>query len=148
MDNNYTIDNSTKLAHDLTKLTISDSHRLITLDIKDLYVNIPITETIDIFRTQLLKQKNKNITEQICTLLEIVLQQNCFEFQEQIYRPTKGVAMLSPISGVTAEIYLQHLEQSHVKFLLNSKHINFYAQYVDDSLIIYEASCTNLDAIT
>jgi len=43
-------------AHDLTKLTISDSHRLITLHIKDLYVNIPITETIDIARTDLLKQ--------------------------------------------------------------------------------------------
>ena len=48
LDNFYTIDNSLKLAHDLTKLTISNSHRLITLDIRDLYVNIPILETIDI----------------------------------------------------------------------------------------------------
>jgi sugar phosphate isomerase/epimerase len=56
--------------------------------------------------------------------------------------------MGSPISGITAEIFLQHLEQSHVKFLLDSKHINFYARYVDDILIIYDASCTNLDAIT
>ena len=109
MDNNYTIDNWTKLAHDLTKLTISDSHRLITLDIKDLYVNIPTTETIDIARMQLLKHNNKNITEQICTLLEMILQQNYFEFQEQIYLPTKGVTMGSPISGITAEIFIQHL---------------------------------------
>jgi hypothetical protein len=78
MDNHYTIDNSTKLAHDLTELTISDSHRLITLDIKDLYINIPITENTDIARAQLLKHNNKNITEQ-------VLQQNYLEFQEQIY---------------------------------------------------------------
>ena len=105
MDNNYTIDNSTKLAHDLSKLTISDSHRLITLDIKDLYVNIPITETTDFARTQLLKHNNKNITEKIYTLLEMILQEN-FEFQEQIYRPTKGVVMGSPISGITAEIFL------------------------------------------
>jgi len=77
-DNNYTTDNSTKLAHDLTKFTISDSHGLITLDIKDLYVNIPITETIDIARTHLLKHNNKNIKEEICTLLEMVLQQNYF----------------------------------------------------------------------
>jgi hypothetical protein len=104
MDNNYTIDNSTKLAHELTKITISNSHRLITLDIKDLYVNIPTTETIDIIRMQLLKHNNKNITEQICILLEMILQQNYFELQEQIYRPTKGVAMGSLISGITAEI--------------------------------------------
>ena len=56
---------------------------------KDLYVKIPITETIDIARAQLLKCNNKNITEQICTQLEMVLQQNYFEFQEQIYRPIK-----------------------------------------------------------
>ena len=141
MDNSYTIDNSTKLAHDLTKLTISDSHRLIDLDIRDLYVNIPITETIDIARAQLLKQNNNNITEQICTLLEMVLQQNYLEFQAQIYQ-------LTPISGITAEIFLRNLEQSHLNLLLDSKHITFYARYVDDILIIYDASRNNLDAIT
>jgi len=45
----------TKPANDLVKLTINDKHRLITLDIKDLYVN-PTKETTDITRTQILKQ--------------------------------------------------------------------------------------------
>jgi len=148
LDNLYTIDNSVKLAHDLTKLKISNSHRLNTLDIKDLYFNIPILETIDISRTQLLKHNNKNTTEQICKLLKMVLQQNYFAFQEQIFQPTKGVAMRSPISGITAEIFLQHLEQSYVRSLLDSKHITFYARYVDDILIIYDASRTNTDTIT
>ena len=130
MDNLYTIDNFVKLAHDLTKLTISNSHGLITLDIKDLYVNIPILETVDIARTQLLKNDDRNTTEQICKLLEVVLQQNYFAFQEQVYQPTKGVAMGSRISGITAEIFLQYLEQSHVRSLLDSKHITFYARYV------------------
>jgi hypothetical protein len=56
LHNLYTVDNSTQLAHDLTKLNIHNNHRLITLDIKDLYVNIPIRETIGIARNQLLKQ--------------------------------------------------------------------------------------------
>jgi len=46
-DNHHTIISSTTLAQDLTKLNINTKHRLITLDIKDLFVNIPITETID-----------------------------------------------------------------------------------------------------
>jgi len=58
----------------------------------------------------------------------MVLQQNCFAFQEQIYQPTKGAAMESPISGITAEIFLQNLEQSHVTSLLDSKHTSFYAR--------------------
>jgi len=86
----YTIDNSVKLAHDLTKLTTRNSQRLIALDIKELYVNIPILETIHIARAQLLKHNDKNTTEQICKLLEMVLQQNYFTFQVQISIPTKG----------------------------------------------------------
>ena len=50
------------LAQDLTRLNINNKHRLITLDIKDLYVNIPITETIDITTTQLLKHNNPETT--------------------------------------------------------------------------------------
>jgi len=38
--------NSTKLVYDLNKLKIKDSNRLITLDIKDIYINLPITEII------------------------------------------------------------------------------------------------------
>jgi len=55
--------------------------------------------------------------------------------------------MGSPISGITAKIFLQHLELFHIKSLLDSKHITFYARCVDDILIIYDASRTDLDAI-
>ena len=78
----------------------------------------------------------------------MVLQQNYFTFQEQIYQPTKGVALGSSFSGITAEIFLQHLEQSHVRSLLVFKPITFHARYVDDILIIYDASHTNTDTTT
>jgi hypothetical protein len=55
--------------------------------------------------------------------------------------------MGSPISGITAEIFLQHLEHSHIKFLLHSKLIAFHAQYVDAILMVYNATRTNPDAI-
>jgi len=109
LDNHYTVVNSTTLAQDLTRLNINCKHRLITLDIKDLYVNIPIAETIDTITTQSLKHNNPETTTQICTLLGVILQQNYFIFQEQIYQPDKGVAMGSPISGTIAEVFLQHL---------------------------------------
>jgi len=48
LGNHYTVVHSVILAQDLTELNISNKHRLTTMDIKDLYVNIPITETIDI----------------------------------------------------------------------------------------------------
>ena len=128
LGNQYTVVNSVTLAQDLMKLNISNKHRLITMDINDLYVNIPITETIDITTTQLLQHNYPETTAQIFTLLGVILQQNYFIFQEKIYQPGKGIAMCSPISGTIAESFLQHLEQIYIKPLIDTKHILFYTR--------------------
>jgi hypothetical protein len=64
-------------------------------------------------------------------------------FQDQIFQPQKGVAMGSPISGTMAEVFLQKLENKHVKHLLDTNDIIFYTEYVDDILMIYDATRTN-----
>jgi len=147
LDNSYTVENSTKLANDLSKITLKDSYRLITLDIKDLYVNIPIQETLQTARSQLLKHNDRTFTDRLCSLLETILNQNYFTYQNQTYRPTKGVARGSPISGLVAELLLQSLERTHIKPLLDTKHIILYTRYIDDLLIIYNAAQINLDTI-
>jgi len=148
LDNYYTIVNSSTLAQDLTQLNITNKHRLITLDIKDLYVNIPIAQTIDTATTQLLKHNDPETTAQMCTLLEVILQQNYFIFLEQIYQHDKGLAMGSPISGTVAEIFLQHLEHIYSRPLIETKRILLYTHYIDDILIIYYTEATNHDYLT
>jgi hypothetical protein len=86
-------------------------------------------------------------TNQIITLLEVILRQNYFAFQGQIYQPDKGMAMGYPVSGTMAKIFIQHLEDAHIKHLLDSKDITFYSRYVDDIFIIYGSSHTNPNAI-
>jgi len=56
--------------------------------------------------------------------------------------------MGSPISGLTAEIFLQSLEHTHIKPLLDSKRIIFSTRYTDDNLIIYNTAQTNKGTIT
>lgn len=51
--------NSTQLAHDLKELKIADSYRLITPDMKDLYVNTPSEETIHVSKALLTNNKNR-----------------------------------------------------------------------------------------
>jgi hypothetical protein len=53
--------------------------------------------------------------------------------------------MGSPISGIIAEIFLQHIENRHIKQLLDSKIITFYTIYVDDIFIIYDTNRTTTD---
>jgi len=54
--------------------------------------------------------------------------------------------MGSPLSGTMAEIFLQYLENSHIKPLLDSRRISFYSLYVD-ILVIYDATGTNPETI-
>jgi len=89
-----------------------------------------------------------DFTDKICNLIEAMLNQNYFTYQNQVSRPTKEVAMCFPISGIIAEIFLQSLERTHFKPLLDKKHIIFYTRYIDDILIIYDTAQMNLDTIT
>lgn len=52
--NNHYVINSTNLANDLTKLKVHKNHKMITFNTKDLYVNIPIDETLNIIKPKLL----------------------------------------------------------------------------------------------
>jgi hypothetical protein len=136
LENQYNVIKSNTLAKDLIQLKINNKHRLLTLDIKDLCVNLPTKETINITKTQLLMHNNKHTANQIIMLLETILEQNYFTFHNQIYQPDKGVAMDSPILGAVAKIFPQQLEKTHIKHLIDSKHLIFYVRYVVDILII------------
>ena len=55
----YNVVNSTILTQEFKQLKLNNNHRLITFDVKDLYVNIPTTETLNIAKTMLDTQKKK-----------------------------------------------------------------------------------------
>jgi len=133
---------STALANDLTKLKIDENYRMITFDIKDLYVTIPIQETFRSAKTLLLENNNEHTSKQMITLLEVTLQQNYFSFCNNIYQPEKAVSMGSPISNTVTEIFLQDLENTHLKQILDAQNINIYDRYVDDILLIYNTKHT------
>jgi hypothetical protein len=130
----------------LTNLKISKIHKLITYELKDLYVNIPIEETLTITKSRLLKSNDTQTTQQIITLMRLVLSQNYFTFQNKVYQPEKGVSMGPPISSTIAEIFPQYIEDIHIKQLLDTKNI-FYTLYVDSILILYDTKITHPNLI-
>ena len=46
-----------------------------------------------------------------------------------------------------AEIFLQHLENTHVKHLIEAKFLSYYTRYVYDILVIYDSTITTTDSI-
>jgi hypothetical protein len=61
--------------------------------------------------------------------------------------PPKGVAMGLPLAGTIAGIFLQYLENVHIKHLIESNILTFYTRYVDDILVIYDSTFTTPDSI-
>jgi len=129
---------------DLYNIRTNENHTLITLDIKDLYVNLPVQGIIQITKFWLNKDSCDNtITEQTLHILEIILEQNYFQYNGQYYQPDKSIAMGSPISSTLAEIYLLYLEEIYVKLWLENREIILYKRYIDDILIIYDQTKTD-----
>ena len=52
-----------------------------------------------------------------------------------------------PISSTTAEIFLQHMENTLIKQLFDTQNIVFYTRYVDDILLIYNSQHTTPETI-
>jgi len=50
--------------------------------------------------------------------------------------------MGSPVSGTMAEIFLQHLEETIIKQLIDTKTLSFYTRYVDDIFLICDSART------
>jgi hypothetical protein len=55
--------------------------------------------------------------------------------------------MGAPTSGIIAEFFLQNLEDTHLTHLSNEHKIVRYFRYVDDILIIYDSSHTDINSI-
>ena len=100
---------------------------MMTLDIKDMYVNLPTEGILRAAKTGLQKTANGlEMNKQVMILLSIIMEQNYFQYNKQCYKPQKGIAMGSPLSGYLAEIYIQGIEETDVKQWLESKEIIYY----------------------
>ena len=103
--------NSVQLTKSLSEIPLCSQSRFVFLDIKDMYTNIPINETLDIIKNQLQGlQYDSTIFHQLITLLSVSLKQNYFRYNQNFYEQTDGLPMSSPLSPIMSEIFLQYLE--------------------------------------
>jgi peptide methionine sulfoxide reductase MsrA len=70
-----------------------------------------------------------------------------FQFQEQIYKQTTGLAMGAPSSPTFSEIHLQYKEHSTIYEILLKHNILGYFRYVDDILIVYDTKQTDITEV-
>jgi len=77
----YANKNSYEIAQELNNILINKHSRMITLDIKDLYVNFPIQNILHITKCWLNKHNSSNaIREQSLNLLKVIPKPNYFQY--------------------------------------------------------------------
>jgi hypothetical protein len=57
----------------------------------------------------------------------------------------EGLAMGAPTSAILSEIYLQYIEHTYIYHTLQKPNITNYHRYVDDILITYDSTKTNIN---
>ena len=124
IENNHTVKNVTDFIRKVNNIKLFPNYKLVSLDIVNLYTNIPINDTLNILRDNLMKcnKLNTQAIDELLNLLEVILKQNYFEFNDRFYSQRDGLAMGSPLSGLLADIYLNHYENTHL--FSNNNHKN------------------------
>ena len=128
-------------------LTVEPDTLLVIIDVKSLYTCIPHKEGIQTCAEALENSKANNSdqpdTNTLVTLLEIVLKNNTFEFNNKSFIQLQGTAMGTKLSPAYANIFMNKLEQT----ILSSAPFkpSYYKCYIDDILILWPHSITELN---
>jgi hypothetical protein len=136
----YNVKNSKICAERIKELDIHSTYRMLTLDITNLYTNIPNKEVIELITTELQDNSHYdvNIRNEVTELIKVTTKQ---EFEDTVWQQENGTPMRSPISSIFAEIFLQNLEMKFYPHLICSRwRIQFIGKYVDDVLIICDST--------
>jgi hypothetical protein len=88
---------------------------------------------------------HNDVIQEIEILTNLITEQNYFEIDSKFYHQSEGLAVGVPSSALLAEIYLQFLEHYQIlRLLLKHKILSFH-RYVEDILIIYDTTSTNIN---
>ena len=72
----------------------------------------------------------------IILLLEFCIKNTYFSFQDQFFEQVEGAAMVSPVSPLVANLYMEDLEQKAVSS--TSHPCKFWHRFVDDTFVIHK----------
>ncbi|XP_068739822.1 uncharacterized protein [Montipora capricornis] len=129
----------------LTKIAdvnIQDDETMVSFDVVSLFTAIPVGKACDYIRKKLeddlsLYSRTNLDIEDIISLLNFVLSNNFFVYNDTIYKQIHGCAMGSPVSPVVANLCMEEIE----KTAINTTTVlpKFWKRYVDDSFCIIKS---------
>ena len=136
--NDYTVSDSFEFARQV--LDYDSSLFMASLDVKSLFTNIPLDETINIACDELFKARDivQKLTKQdFKDLLSTAVKESLFLFNKRYYQQIDGVAMGNPLGPTMANIFMCNFEQKWLANCPTEFKPLVYKRYVDDIFVLF-----------
>jgi hypothetical protein len=148
LPHSFDVRNTTELICELQQTLLTPTSNFASLDITNLYSNIPMTQTKQFLNNMLASNLTDSQTRsELLNLYEVITKQNYFQHNDKTVIQTDGLAIGAPSSSVRAEIFLQHVEHTHLPNLTQKHKLVNYFRYVDDILLTYDSLHTDIHTI-
>ncbi len=133
------IKDSNSFAKFIKNFEIFDDEIMVSLDIVNLFTNIPIDYTLNLIKDKLNEcEMLRDITNlsinEILLLLRFCMKNTIFKFNNKVYHQIFGAPMGSSLSPIIAEILVQYIFKTAIKTCRNPPRIVKF--FVDDSFLI------------
>ena len=138
------------ILHILDSTPLPTGVLLVTLDVVSMYTNTPQEEALIASQEAYAKAPkdkygiNPISVNSLRLLIKLILERNCFEFNNQFYLQKVGCAMGSQASPEICDIVMHKLENSIIP---TDSNIIKWLRYRDDILVLYKGTIQELDLL-
>ena len=139
--NEYTVRNSAAFSYEIRNLSHSYPVYMASFDVKSLFTNIPLDETIEICTNASFNGLDNFMDftkRQFKSLLELAVKECIFLFNNSYYKQIDGVAMGSPLGPTLANAFLCHHEVTWLNDCPDQFKPLLYRRYVDDCFLLFK----------
>ena len=137
----HTISNTNDFITRLKTERISKRFKKISFNVKSLFTNVPLEETVDTILNKIYVEKKieTNIYRNIMKdLLYLCMKHVPFTYGGKIYIQIDGVAIGLPLDPLLGNIFMISLEEARFPFI--KKHVAHWKRYVGDTHAYIEPS--------
>ncbi len=110
---------------------------LVTLDVTSLYTNIRLNLLEELVDTE--------FGPTLGSMLRFINNHNYFQFADNVYQQTEGIAMGTNCACTLANLYLAHKLDVHLQ---RHPQVLAYGRYIDDIILVWNSTQTALSAFT
>ncbi|XP_055388054.1 uncharacterized protein LOC129616456 [Condylostylus longicornis] len=121
-------------------LKIGPDELMVSFDVQALFPSVPVKEALEYLKVWLSTQAGEtenwnNKVKEYHKLARLCMEENYFEFRNEMYRTTSGVSMGNPLSPFIAELFMSKLEKRMEEDSLMPR---VWMRYVDDVFAIVD----------